>query len=87
MKGLSVHNVENSDADIFGNLAMRFPFGIFSVKGARGVCAQRNGRCRTSEKRLLHEIIPRPGSDVPAKVEYQLPRHVKDSGGDLQMKI
>lgn len=86
MKGFSVHNVENSEADRLECLGIRFPSGIWSVKGPRGVCAQRKGRCRTSEKRFLQDILSRVGIDVPAKVEYQVPRHVKDGGEDLCKK-
>ena len=87
MKGLSVQDEENLEADKLDSLAMWFPFGISSVKGSRGVCAQRNGRCRTSEKRFLQEILCRSEFDAPAKVECQVPCHVKDSGGDLRKRI
>lgn len=83
MKGLSVHNAEKSAADTLDSLSMRFEFGMFSVNGPRDVCAQRKGRWRTSEKRFLQDILPQPGVDLPVKVEYQVPRHVKDDGGDL----
>lgn len=83
MKGLSVHDAEKSVADKSDSLSMRFEFGTFSVKGPRDVCAQSKGRWRTSEKRFLQDILLRPGVDLPAKVEYQVPRHVKDDGGDL----
>jgi hypothetical protein len=50
MKGLSLQIEENSSGERFESRVMAFEGGMLVVYGCKGVCVQRNGLYRTSEK-------------------------------------
>ena len=78
MKGLSLQVEENSSGERFESRVMAFEGGMLQLYGCKGVCVQRNGLYRTSEKTSSQRTLETWSVFRSKKVDRHVPRHWND---------